>query len=52
MWRTRHLFSRLILAVLALGAVCYGSLWAYVEYEAHRAESMLAELSRVQIGDA
>lgn len=52
MWRTRHLFSRLILAVLALGAVCYGSLWAHVEYEAHRAESMLAELSRVQIGDA
>lgn len=51
MSRTRRLFLRLIVAVLALGAVCYGSLWAYVEYEAHRAESMLAELSRVQIGD-
>ncbi len=51
MSRTRHLFFRLIVAVLALGAISYGALWAYVEYEAHRAESMLAELSRVQIGD-
>lgn len=51
MSRKRHLFARLIVAVLVLGAVCYGSLWAYVEYEAHRAESMLAELSRVRIGD-
>jgi hypothetical protein len=48
---TRRLFLRLIVAVLALGAVCYGSLWAYAKYEAHRAESMLAELSRVHIGD-
>ena len=51
MSRTRHFFLRLVVAVLALGAVCYGSLWAYVEYEAHREQSMLAELSRVQIGD-
>ena len=51
MSRTRHLFWRLILALLAVGAVCYGSLWAYVEYEAHRANSILAEISRVQIGD-
>jgi len=51
MSRTGHLFVRLIVAVLALGAVCYGSLWIYVEYEAHRATSMLADLSRVRIGD-
>ena len=51
MSRTRRLLLRLIVAVLALGAVCGGSLWAYVEYEAHHAESMLADLSRVQIGD-
>ena len=51
MSRTRHLFLRLVVAVLALSAACYGSLWAYIEYEAHRAKSMLAELSRVQIGD-
>lgn len=51
MSRARRLFLRLIVAVLALGAVCFGSLWVYAEYEAHRAESILAELSRVQIGD-
>jgi hypothetical protein len=51
MSRTSHLLLRLIVAVLALCAVCCGSLWAYVEYEAHHAESMLADLSRVQIGD-
>jgi len=49
---TRNLLLRLIVGVLALGAVCYGSLWGYIEYEAHRAKSMLAELSRVQIGNA
>jgi hypothetical protein len=51
MSRARRLFLRLIVAVLALGAVCFGSLWVYAEYEAHRAESILAELSRAQIGD-
>jgi hypothetical protein len=51
MSRTRHLLLRIIVAVLALCAVCCVSLWAYVEYEAYRAESMLAELSRVEIGD-
>src|SRR5579864_3582059 len=52
MSRTRHLLLGLMVAVLALGAVSYGALWAYVEFEAHRAESMLAELRRVQVGDA
>jgi hypothetical protein len=52
MSRARRLFLRLIVVALALGAVCFGSLWVYAEYEAHRPESILAELSRVQIGDA
>jgi len=51
MSRTCRLFLGLIVAALALGAVCFGSLWVYAEYEAHHAESMLAELSRVRIGD-
>lgn len=48
---TRHLLLTLTVGVLALGAVVYGSLWAYAEYEAYRAKSMLAELSLVRIGD-
>jgi hypothetical protein len=52
MARTRHLFLRLTVALLALGTISYGALWAYVEYEAHRAKSLLAELSRVQIDDS
>jgi len=40
-----------MLALLAIGAICYGSLWAYVAYEAHRAKSLVAEVSRVQVGD-
>ena len=51
MSRRRHLWLRLIVAVLALAAVVYGSLWAYVEYEVHRAKSMLAEASRIRVGD-
>jgi len=51
MSRTQHLFLRLIVVVLAVGAVCCGSLWAYVEYETHRAQSLVAEVSRVQVGD-
>jgi hypothetical protein len=50
--RRRHLWLRLIIAVLILAAAVYGSLWARVEYEAYRAKSMLAEASRVQVGDA
>jgi hypothetical protein len=47
----RHLWLRLVVAVLVLAAAAYGSLQAYVEYEAYRAKSMLAEASRVQVGD-
>ena len=46
-WR---LGLRFVIAALVLAATLYGSLRAYVEYEAHRATSMLAEASRVQIG--
>jgi len=49
--RRRHLWLGLIVAVLALAASVYGSLQAYVEYEAHRAKAMLAEASRVEVGD-
>ena len=52
MSRTRRLFLRLTLAALTLAAICFVSIWSYVGYEARRAESMLSELSRVQIGDA
>jgi hypothetical protein len=51
MSRTSRLFLRLTVAALALGAICYGSIWGYVKYEAHRAASMLSEISSVQIGD-
>lgn len=51
MSRTRHPFLRVIVAMLAFGAICYGLLWACAEYEVHRASSMVAELSRVRIGD-
>jgi hypothetical protein len=46
----RRLGLRLVIAALVLAAALYGSLRAYVEYEAHRATSMLAEASRVQVG--
>jgi hypothetical protein len=46
----RHLL-RLIVLLFVLGAAVYGLPHAYVEYESHRAESMLAEASRVQVGD-
>lgn len=51
MSRTRHLFWTLIVGVLTLGAVSYGALWVYAECEVYRAKTMLAELSRVRVGD-
>jgi hypothetical protein len=50
--RGRHLWFRLMAAAIVLAAAVYGLPWAYVECEAHRAETMLAEASRVQVGDA
>jgi len=51
MSRRRCLLLRLMLALLAIGVVCYGLLWAYVGYEAHRAKSLVGEVSRVRVGD-
>jgi hypothetical protein len=42
---------RLVIVSLLIIAAVWGSLWAYVEYEAHRARSMLAEASRVRVDD-
>jgi len=50
--RVRHFGLRLVVAVLAIIAVLYVSVRAYVGYEVHRAMSMLAEASRLQIGAA
>jgi hypothetical protein len=52
MSRRLHLPLRLIVTLLVLAAAGYGSMRAYVEYEAYRAKSMLAEASRVQVGDS
>ena len=49
--RRHRLALRLVIAAIVLATVLYGSMRAYVEYNAHRASSMLAEASRVQIGD-
>lgn len=43
---------RLALVPLLIIVAVWGSVWAYVEYKAHRASVMLAELSRVHVGDA
>jgi len=51
MSRARSLVLRLLIVALLIGAAVWVSLRAYGEYEAHRAMSMLAEASRVQIGD-
>lgn len=50
--RIRRLALRFAIAALGLVALLYGLTRAYVEYEAHRATSMLAEAGRVQIGDS
>ena len=59
-WRTgglttmshrRALGLRLVVVALLIVAAAWGSLWAYVGYETHRARSLLAEVSRVRIGD-
>jgi hypothetical protein len=42
---------RLAIVALLIVAAVWGSLWAYVEYRVHRARLMLAEASRVRVGD-
>jgi hypothetical protein len=51
-WRRfLHFGSRLVVAMLAAIVVAVVSVRVYVQYEIHRASSMLAEASRVRIGD-
>lgn len=49
-WRT--LGKRLVMAVVVILLSAWGSMWAYARYEAHRASIMLAQVSRVSVGDA
>jgi len=42
---------RLVIAALVIIAALWGALWSNVEYQVHRARFMLAELSRIQVGD-
>lgn len=49
--RLLHLGSRPVVAMLATIVVALVSVRVYVEYEIHRATSMLAEATRVRIGD-
>jgi len=49
--RLLHFGSRLVVVMLATIVVAIVSVRVYVQYEIHRASSMLAEASRVQIGD-
>lgn len=51
MSRGRAIALRLVIVVLVIAAALWGSLRAYTAYEAHRAASMLAEASRVGVGD-
>ncbi len=49
--KLRRVALRIVVAALALVIVLCGATRVYVEYEAHRAVTMLAELSRIHIGD-
>jgi hypothetical protein len=51
MSRGRAFGLRLALVALLIIAAVWGSLWAYVEYKAHRARLMLAEISQIHVGD-
>jgi hypothetical protein len=49
--RSKSLGLRVIaVGLLIIAGVC-GAIWSYSEYEAHRARLMLAEASRVHVGD-
>lgn len=49
-WKTLGL--RLFILVFLIVVAAWGSMWAYVGYEAHRARVMLTEVSRVRVGDS
>lgn len=42
---------RFVLAALLICAALWGSIWAYIGYEAHRVRMMLAEISQIHVGD-
>jgi hypothetical protein len=52
MSRWSALGLRLVSVALLIVVAALGSMWAYVGYEAHRTRSMLADVSRVRLGDA
>jgi hypothetical protein len=52
MFRKYALGLRVVIVALLIFAASWGSLWTYVEYEAHRARLMLAEASSVRVGDS
>ena len=52
MSRRGTLGLRCVIVALLVAVAAWGSLWAYAEYEHHRAKLMLVEVSRVHVGDA
>jgi hypothetical protein len=48
-WRTLGL--RLIIVVFLIVVAGWGSMWAYVGYEAHRTKLLLSEISQIHLGD-
>lgn len=52
MSRGRAIALRFIAVALLVVVACWASLWAFTEYKVHRAKSLLAEASRIQIGDS
>jgi hypothetical protein len=52
MFRKYTLGLRVVIVAPLIVAASWGSLWTYVEYEARRARRMLAEASRVHVGES
>jgi hypothetical protein len=52
MSRRSTLGLRFVIVALLIVVAAWGSMWAYAGYEDHRAKLMLAEVSRVHVGDA
>ena len=52
MSRRSILGLRLVLAALVVFVGLWGLLWIHIEYEAHRAKLLFAEISKIHIGDA
>jgi hypothetical protein len=42
---------RLVIVVFLIVIAAWGSIWAYVAYEAHRTKLMLGEVSQIRVGD-